>query len=1082
MEIIFGLVLVFLFIRDRINSQRFKSLSAALRELRQEILKLQAERAAQIAGTAPAHAAMPASARADVPSRASAAAAAQAPVPPKSEPAGGAAPEPALETIAPVPPLTPQQAPAARWDEEVVAHLDEEVFAPAAAASAPPSPPPRRWMPPPPPESTLVTAIKGWLFSGNLVAKLGLLILFIGVSFLLKYAAERVTVPIELRLSGIVIADIALLVWGWRIRNTRRIISLPVQGAALAILMLVTFGAFRLYHLFPSGFAFALLFVLTVFTCLLAVMQDAVWLAVFGICGGFLAPVMTSTGQGSHIALFSYYTLLNAGIGAIAFKRNWRMLNLLGFAFTFAIGTAWGVLKYGPEHYLSTQLFLILFAVFFNALALVYAARQNEDGFGRVDAVLVFGTPLLGFGLQVSLVSDMHFGLAYSALAAGLAYVGMASTLWRRAGQQFQMLSRSYLALALVFGTLTIPFALDGRWISAAWALEGAALIWFGLRQPNALVCLFGLLVQLGAWLTFTGTAGSMTNQMALNAYLWRDFLLLSASSLFLARTIRRRSADLPAPMPAWLASMFLVCAALWFMAGAWTEILLRLNGANLVNMLAGSALVGSVLLAFIARRMEWQLAHRLAMSVQYVTSALLAILYIQDLMQQSSGSPNLLETPIIGALIMFGGAFVSGRVLAKDDTGNLKQFSGLVLAWSGFWWYGAVIQVFSRWLETNWPGAVSHQFQYYLICVAISGIAFAALARKISWPMARWLSAPVWAGLIVSLLGLGLELYGNAMPGALSWIALLALLAGGEWLMHTWDATDSQLSRMALKGLHTVRTAGVWILVWPTLSILVERWLGTGTAGEKALLSEAGYATSVSWSILLPAWLMIGTAIWVSAQARRERWPAAPFGAWYSSVLVPLGAAWSLLLTLYWNVLYDGSMAPLPYLPVFNPIDLTTAFALLFATIAWRGARDLAMPLLPADSMARAPYLLGGIAYLWLNMMLLRTASHMLGIPYRVDLLFESQAVQAMLSLTWSITAMVLMLRAKRSASRPVWILGAAFLGLVMAKLFLIDLQNAGSVARIISFVGVGLLMLAIGYLAPYPIKQDEVPASMNA
>ncbi|UUZ52339.1 DUF2339 domain-containing protein [Massilia sp. H-1] len=191
-----------------------------------------------------------------------------------------------------------------------------------------------------------LVAAKNWLFTGNLVAKMGLLILFIGVSFLLKYASERVTVPIELRLAGIVLADIGLLVWGWRIRLTHRNLSLPIQGAALGILMLVTFGAFRLYQLIPSGLAFGLLFVLTAFTCLLAVLQNAVWLAVFGIAGGFVSPIMTSTGSGSHVALFSYYALLNAGVLAIALKRTWRALNLLGFAFTFVIGTAWGVLRY----------------------------------------------------------------------------------------------------------------------------------------------------------------------------------------------------------------------------------------------------------------------------------------------------------------------------------------------------------------------------------------------------------------------------------------------------------------------------------------------------------------------------------------------------------------------------------------------------------------------------------------------------------------------------------------------------------------------------------------------------------------
>jgi uncharacterized membrane protein len=189
--------------------------------------------------------------------------------------------------------------------------------APAAAIERPAPPP----APPTPPPAWLL-AVKTWLFTGNLVAKFGLLILLIGVGFLVTYTAQRVTVPIELRLAGVVVADIALLLWGWRIRTTRRDVALPVQGASLAILMVVVFGAFARLHLIPAGLAFPLLVALTAFTCVLALLQDAFWLAVFGIAGGFAAPLLVSTGSGNHIALFSYYALLNAGVLALALRRS----------------------------------------------------------------------------------------------------------------------------------------------------------------------------------------------------------------------------------------------------------------------------------------------------------------------------------------------------------------------------------------------------------------------------------------------------------------------------------------------------------------------------------------------------------------------------------------------------------------------------------------------------------------------------------------------------------------------------------------------------------------------------------------
>ena len=75
---------------------------------------------------------------------------------------------------------------------------------------------------------------------------------------------------------------------------------------------------------------------------MLAVLQDARALAVLGIVGGFLAPMLASTGSGNHVALFSYYAMLNSAIFGIAWFKAWRVLNVLGFVFTFGIGSAVG--------------------------------------------------------------------------------------------------------------------------------------------------------------------------------------------------------------------------------------------------------------------------------------------------------------------------------------------------------------------------------------------------------------------------------------------------------------------------------------------------------------------------------------------------------------------------------------------------------------------------------------------------------------------------------------------------------------------------------------------------------------------
>ncbi len=106
---------------------------------------------------------------------------------------------------------------------------------------------------------------------------------------------------------------------------------LSVQGGAIGVLLMTVFAAFRLYQLLPAGAAFGLMLVLVACTGLLAVMQDALALAVLGLIAGFAAPILISTGSGNHVVLFSYYALLNLAIFAIAWKKTWRMLNLLRF-------------------------------------------------------------------------------------------------------------------------------------------------------------------------------------------------------------------------------------------------------------------------------------------------------------------------------------------------------------------------------------------------------------------------------------------------------------------------------------------------------------------------------------------------------------------------------------------------------------------------------------------------------------------------------------------------------------------------------------------------------------------------------
>ena len=469
--------------------------------------------------------------------RARAAAKAASPASPAAPPATAPAPPPeiGLQPTSPSPDVGTPTAP--RLPEST----EPPAVRPAAAATtvAASGPPPLRPQEPLPagPFDTLYR----WLLGGNTIVKVGIGILFVGLAFLAKYASERVDVPIEARLGTIGGAAIVLLVIGWRLRERRAGYAQTLQGGAVAILYLTLFAAFRLYGVLGVGPVFLLMVTTAVLAAVLAVLQDAPALAVIGALGGFSTPLLVSTGSGNYVALFSYYLVLDLGIAIVAWHKTWRPLNLVGFLFTFVVGTAWGVLKYADANYASSQAFLAAFFLLFVAVLLMpvrqrrIAPANRADGW--VNGTLLFGLPTVTFVLQYGLIRHTDYGVALSALALAVFYVMLAAAMHRH--PRLAVVFEGSLAIGSVFVTLTIPFALDARSTAGAWALEGAGLVWLGFRQARALGRAFGyLLLAVAGGLYFGSVVLHSTPDRLVDATLLNG-LLVVASSIAAAWVVR---------------------------------------------------------------------------------------------------------------------------------------------------------------------------------------------------------------------------------------------------------------------------------------------------------------------------------------------------------------------------------------------------------------------------------------------------------------------------------------------------------------------------------------------------------------
>ena len=415
--------------------------------------------------------------------------------------------------------------------------------------------------------------VVGYFTGGNSLVRTGMLVLFIGVAFLLKYVAERTVVPVEARYIGVVVGALLLLVLGWRLRHKRPGFALSLQGGGVGLLYLTLFAAMRLHQLIPSSVVLLCLIGIVVLSAALAVLQNSMALAVIGVLGGFAAPILTSTGSGSHVQLFAYYLLLNLSIFGIAWFKSWRLLNVLGFFATFAVGSMWGLQYYQPQFFGSVEPFLIAHFLLYVIIAVLFAFKQPPKLKGINDGTLIFGTPIVVFALQAGLVKDMTYGLAYSALVLGVFYVLLAMLIKRLHRPFFKDLIESFVALGVGFATLAIPLGFDGRVTSAMWVAEASALVWVGVRQSRLLPRFSGYaLAALGCAAFFVESPGRGELLPFLNA----DFvgvLIVVAACAFMGLYVKFNATRLWSFEATWVPRLMLLSAVLWWLSGSLVEL-----------------------------------------------------------------------------------------------------------------------------------------------------------------------------------------------------------------------------------------------------------------------------------------------------------------------------------------------------------------------------------------------------------------------------------------------------------------------------------------------------------------------------
>jgi hypothetical protein len=420
---------------------------------------------------------------------------------------------------------------------------------------------------------------------------------------------------------------------------------------------------------------------------------------------------------------------------------------------------------------------------------------------------------------------------------------------------------------------------------------------------------------------------------------------------------------------------------------------------------------------------------------------------YLSGVGHIHAGYP-MLNTVYLGTLMLTVSGLASGYWLFRnaEHEAHYERGSHAVFALWGIAWllFGGLQEI------DRFAGAV--QLGAALAYVTVASTLLMLLSARLQWAFPSRVALYLPAAAMLSALLYAME-YAHpfAQWGGIGWLAVTAV---HYWILRRFDAVE--VDAEPCRWLHAL---ACWVIA------LVIAW----EANWRVELAAGGVWPRLPWG-LIPALVLA----WLSRQRLQPQWPLMKFVATYRiRAAIPLAVAivaWIVLI----NLTSDGESSWLPYLPLLNPLDVSVALCGAALALWWTALTDeqrqVVWPIDLKGLLAAAAML----TFLWLNCALLRTLHHNWGAPLSLSGMAHSTLVQASLSVFWGVLGFAAMTVAANKHWRYVWIVGGVLMGIVVAKLFLVDLSSVGTLARITSFLTVGALLLVTGYLAPLPPRRE--------
>ena len=300
----------------------------------------------------------------------------------------------------------------------------------------------------------------------NLVNKLGIAVLVLGIGYFIKFAIDQDWINAWGRVLVGFACGFGLLGLAHWLRGQYAAFSSVLVGGGLAVLYFTIALAFHEYHLFPQTLAFIFMVAVTGLSVFMALLYDRQELAVLALLGGFASPLMASSGGNNYQVLFIYILILNIGMLILAFFKKWPFITVIAYVATVILFGGWMGAKIIGElqaPYLGGFIFAILFYLVFFAMLLIYNLKQQQ-AFSLLEIGILLSNTFFFYLCSLYLLHELAGG-TYLGLFSGMIAFFNGAVAWQLHQQKTADPKLRYLlaSMGLLLLYLAILFELTYR-------------------------------------------------------------------------------------------------------------------------------------------------------------------------------------------------------------------------------------------------------------------------------------------------------------------------------------------------------------------------------------------------------------------------------------------------------------------------------------------------------------------------------------------------------------------------------------------------------------------------------------------